>query len=448
MSFLDMTFNPRERITRESIAMQKSHPFFSYILMQFKVTAAVDNKSIPTAAVNQYGNFFYNEGFIEKLTREQLQGLLAHEVLHIAKGDFFRRGKREPSIWNIASDAVINYILVNEGFQLPEGGINPERDGSLMICGVKFNVADRTTEDVYEEMLTKLPIKKVNIFIKGGGKGKPGEKGGSGKGDPSDEKSEDGQGNGHGGFDIHLEHDSDGQGGETGEESGQGGRDAAENAAKRKWERATVEAATNARARGTLPGFAESIVDKLLNPVVDWRQRIQRFITNEIPVDYTNRRPGRSFYATGAWAPMIHRENVDVFVSVDVSGSTAGDREYFFSELFGILNSFHQIRARVIFWDAIVNPENDHLITASNKDMITQLPIKDCNGGTRMSSYADYCKEKGYRSQVHIIMTDGFIESDPIVPSGHIMFVLTKDGSDEYLKKLGAVCRLTDVAAE
>jgi predicted metal-dependent peptidase len=111
----------------------------------------------------------------------------------------------------------------------------------------------------------------------------------------------------------------------------------------------------------------------------------------------------------------------------------------------GILNSYEQIKARLIFWDASVNPKNDHMITRNNKDLLTDLKIEDCNGGTSMSCYADYCEEKNYKCRLHILMTDGYIESDPRVPQGNIIYVLTKSGDDTHLKDTGIVCRLSDV---
>jgi predicted metal-dependent peptidase len=405
--------NAHEKIIRTMVKLQQDHPFFSYILMNFKVTAC-DDSSVPTAGVDKHGSFFYKDAFILTLTPEEIQGLLVHECLHIAKGDFFRRGNREGTIWNIASDMVINHILLQEGFKLPKSGINPTKDGKVTVCGKDYNVKGKVTEEVYEELYQNA----TKIMISGGG--------GKGKGENGEDVPD------HGGFDIHIE-------------SPNGETQAEKAAAESKWKKIIIEAATNAQARGKLPGCVSDLVDKILNPTIDWRTRIQRFITNEIPVDYTNRMPGRSYYGTGIWVPKILRENIEVFVGVDVSGSTMYDRVYFIGEVMGILNSYEQIKARLIFWDASVNPKNDHMITRNNKDLLTDLKIEDCNGGTSMSCYADYCEEKNYKCRLHILMTDGYIESDPRVPQGNIIYVLTKSGDDTHLKDTGIVCRLSDV---
>lgn len=406
------TKTAHDKIIKAMVRLQKEHPFFSYILMNFRMTSTV-SEQVPTAAVNKYGDFFYNEEFIMSLENAELRGMLVHETMHIAKGDFFRMGIRDPFIWNVASDAVINFILVHEKFTLPPEGITPTPDGKIKIGKKTYNVKGKSTEEFYEELekdAEKIPVPSV----------------------------------GHGGWDIHLPDDKNADGESNGHEKEKGSKESSARA-QSKWNKIIVESAAHAHARGLLPGCAQSLVDHILNPVIDWRTRVQKFITNEIPVDYTNRSPGRKFYATGVWMPKVIRENLEVFISVDVSGSTLPDRQYFINEIMGVISAYEQVKARLIFWDYNVHPENDHVINSQNKHMLNSLAIKDCNGGTRMSSYADYCKEKGYKCRLHVILTDGEIESSPEVPDGNIIFVLTAKGNDEHIKSLGAICRLTDV---
>ncbi len=401
-----------DTVIRAMCKIQQDHPFFSYILMHFKVTAKND-KRIDTCGVDKHGNFFYDENFITSLIPEEVRGVLVHETMHIAKGDFFRMGNRDKFIWNIASDMVINYIIKQEGFTLPKCTINPNHAGDVTIGGKTYNVAKKATEDVYDELIENA--QKIQQQL---GKGK----GDGGKGGKEEDL-------GHGGFDQHLDDEKD---------------PAQSAAAESKWKKVTIEAATNARARGKMPGCAESFVDKLLNPTIDWRSRIQKFITNEIPIDFTNRLPSRKFYATGVWTPRVLRENLDVFVSVDVSGSTSPDRKYFISEVAAILGAYEQINARLIFWDYVVHEANDHQITRQNKDTLTELKIVDCDGGTKFSAYEEYLNEKDYKCRLHIVFTDGQIEHNPKVPNGNIIFVLTKNGEDSIIKDYGAVCRISD----
>lgn len=407
--------NAHDKLIRAMVKTQTDHPFFSYILMNFNVSAKED-KWIPTAGVNKAGDFFYNEKFIDSLSSAECIGLLVHETLHIAKGDFFRQGNRDHQIWGIASDMIINYILKQEKFTLPSNGYIPNTHGNLTIAGTTYNVNNKCTEQLYEELYKNA--NKIKASIPNGDDFKR-------KGDDSKENV-----NTHGSFDVHIE----------GNESSQ-----TNSALENKWKKITIEAATASRTRGDLPGCMVSTIDKLLNPTIDWRTRIMKFITSEIPVDYCNRIPGRKFYATGVWFPRIRRENLEVFISVDVSGSTLADRAFFISEVAGILSSYEQIRARLIFWDAVVHEENDFEITNENKHDLVSLKIKDCDGGTILSSYQEYLEKKNYKCRLHVILTDGYLESSPKIPDGNVIFVLSADGSDAIVKNYGAVCRISDI---
>jgi len=417
-----------ERIIKNTVYLQREKPFFSYLLMSFKVDA-VDpkNTDIPTAGVNKYGNLFWNENFFSKLSDEEMRGVLCHEVLHLAKGDFFRSGKREAMIWNVASDCVINHILVEEGFKLPGEAYIPESNGNIKIGKKTYNVSGKTTEQFYDEIISDIEMIKVYVNGKGGGKRQPGK------------------GQGHGGFDVHLEGDKDDKGNSTGQEK-EGS--ASSKAAESVWKRRTVEAATVAKQRGACPGFANELIDGILNPKIDWRTRIKNFVTDEIPVDYDNRAPGRKFYGTGVWAPRIKRENIEVFISIDCSGSTSGDRVDFASEAVGILTSHAQVNARLICWDTEVDPHNDIEVDTNTVDKLIKMNLENISGGTELSSYTRYLEKKRYQSRVHIILTDGYIESEPVCPRGTCLFVLTKGGSDEIIKKYGEVCYLSDVERE
>ena len=65
----------------------------------------------------------YNPAFVDELKPAELEGTLAHEVLHCALGHQCRRGERDPELWNVAADFAINPILIGNGFVLPAGAL-------------------------------------------------------------------------------------------------------------------------------------------------------------------------------------------------------------------------------------------------------------------------------------------------------------------------------------
>lgn len=430
---------PEDRITKTAILLQQTQPFYSYILMNIRRRPTTSKTTkIKTMCVDIKGNFFFNPEFVDTLTDDEIVGCLVHEVLHLAKDDFYRQGTRDGTIWNIAADMVINYMIMTDGFKLPSIGYIPDASGWYNIAGKSYCVKGKCTEEVYD-MLSKDSA-KIKAFVQQQGQGSSGKNGQ--KGQNGNDANDDNM-SGHGGFDVHA---TENLGEDPDKDEPRPYNSVEKNSASSNWKQITIEAVMNARCkkRGTIPGGIDALVDEILNPVIDWRSVVQKFVTNEIPVDYTNRLPGRKFYATGVWMPSIKRENLEVFISVDYSGSTLPDRQYFISEVAGILESYEQINARLIFWDAHVDPDNDFVIDRNNKGSLTDLKVKNCNGGTTFSCYTDYCEEQGYTCRIHIILTDGGIEPNPKLPDGKLIFVLTKDGTDRYVKEHGEVCWLDD----
>lgn len=98
------------------------YPFFG------SVVANVDYKEddkIPTAATDGE-TIYYNPKFLDGLTKDKQVFVFAHEVCHIAFNHIQRRVGKEKKLWNIATDAVINQLLKQDGADLVEGVVDIE----------------------------------------------------------------------------------------------------------------------------------------------------------------------------------------------------------------------------------------------------------------------------------------------------------------------------------
>ena len=72
----------------------------------------------------------YNPGYVAGLSDEQVQGLMAHTVMHPACQHHTRRKGRDSALWNIACDHAINWILLDAGIELPPKYLdNPAYNG-------------------------------------------------------------------------------------------------------------------------------------------------------------------------------------------------------------------------------------------------------------------------------------------------------------------------------
>ncbi len=91
-------------------------PFFGTLCVPLKLVAG----PVPTMATDGR-RIVYNPKYIEELKPAELEGVLAHEVLHCALAHHCRRGQRNPELWNEAADYAVNPIPLATGIVLPPG---------------------------------------------------------------------------------------------------------------------------------------------------------------------------------------------------------------------------------------------------------------------------------------------------------------------------------------
>lgn len=113
------------------------YPIFGSLLTKVRLEK---NDIITTAATN--GKVvFYNEKFLSSLDEDGQVFVLAHELCHVAFGHLRRSKDKDMHVWNIATDAVINALLVNDGFDKLDDVIDmPE-------------AINYTAEEMYQKLL-------------------------------------------------------------------------------------------------------------------------------------------------------------------------------------------------------------------------------------------------------------------------------------------------------
>jgi len=106
-----------QKLTRARVRLLLEQVFFGTLALRLKLVPG----NLPTMATDG-SRIVYNPAFVDQLKPAELEGTLAHEVLHCALGHQCRRGERDPELWNQAADFAINPILLGNGFTLPAGG--------------------------------------------------------------------------------------------------------------------------------------------------------------------------------------------------------------------------------------------------------------------------------------------------------------------------------------
>lgn len=152
-------------------------------------TAATDGK-----------NIYVDPKYFESLSENDRLFTIAHEIMHIKFMHMYRLAdkdgkKRDPELWNIATDAIINANLERDGFTIKEGYVNmPE-------------ALNYSAEEFYEILLREKEEKEKQQHQQNG-QGNQGDSGEQGQ----DEKQNDGDG----------ENEGEGKDKEEGEEEGKG----------------------------------------------------------------------------------------------------------------------------------------------------------------------------------------------------------------------------------
>lgn len=85
-------------------------------------------QGIGTMGITASGRILINPEFVNKLSKEELQGVLAHEMLHLILIHHGRRGGRDPWMWNVATDMAINHALRLDDIKLPKDALYPPHE--------------------------------------------------------------------------------------------------------------------------------------------------------------------------------------------------------------------------------------------------------------------------------------------------------------------------------
>jgi len=92
-------------------------PFLGALVLRLPMVRAKDDWCDATFSNGK--KLYYNEHYIDALSQDQTQFVLAHEALHCALSHFSRRQNRVRHRWELACDFAINPMLINDGMKPP-----------------------------------------------------------------------------------------------------------------------------------------------------------------------------------------------------------------------------------------------------------------------------------------------------------------------------------------
>ena len=381
-----------EIIQKCILQVRRECSFFGSLMLFAQIETT---KKLPTAATDGR-KIFFNEEFLNSLSSKEQNALMLHEVLHMALLHVTRRQNRDPDIWNIAADIVVNDLIErNTSFPLPQGAITDTR------------FQDKSVEYIYEALLKSEKKYKlvINDILQPG-------------------NSEQNEG------DTNLS-----------EPLSQEETDEIESFWKDKMEILKNSSEHNlSNGKGSLPAGIEQEISTILEPEVDWRHALWKYV-GKTPADFDDL--DRRFIYKGLYLESLLTEAVEVSVCIDTSGSVSDELlMQFTGELKGILRSYPNVKCSLFFADT-------DLAGPYEIDRIEQMPKAIGRGGTSFVPFFDYLKKHGEENsllgnnKLSIYFTDGFGDFPQQEPDNPTMWLVCKDGLETNGFPFGEVVRIS-----
>ena len=381
-----------EIIQKCILQVRRECSFFGSLMLFAQIETT---KKLPTAATDGR-KIFFNEEFLYSLSSKEQNALMLHEVLHMALLHVTRRQNRDPYIWNIAADIVVNDLIErNTSFPLPQGAITDTR------------FQDKSVEYIYEALLKSKKEYKlvINDILQPG-------------------NSEHSEG------DTNLS-----------EPLSQEEADEIESFWKDKMEILKNSSEHNlSNGKGSLPAGIEQEISTILEPEVDWRHALWKYV-GKTPADFDDL--DRRFIYKGLYLESLLTEAVEVSVCIDTSGSVSdGLLMQFAGELKGILRSYPNVKCSLFFADT-------DLAGPYEIDRIEQMPKAIGRGGTSFVPFFDYLRKNGEENsllgnnKLSIYFTDGYGDFPQQEPDNPTMWLVCKDGLETNGFPFGEVVRIS-----
>ncbi len=346
--------------------------------------------------------FYYNREFIEALSLDHVQFMLAHEALHCALAHFSRRLHRVKHRWDVACDHAINPLLAEDGLRAPPG--------TLLLDEFK----GMTAEEIYPYIQDDTDEETIDDHAYDDAEG--GQQGSDNKPNPpprneresgkSEDKPEQGQG--------------DGARSEPDESQAGASRPPPLLTTEREqlsvqWQERMAGAAQLALQAGKLSGSLARLVDHLLQPQLPWRMLLARYLTAIARDDYSYLRPSRREGA--AILPSLRSSHIDITVALDVSGSIKEDE---LNEFLAEVNAIKgQIQAGITLHACDDKLANDGPWRSEPWEEIGLPRSFPGGGGTDFRPVFDWLENLDRRPDLLVYFTDAlgeFPQREPAYP--------------------------------
>lgn len=378
-----MNEKANEQMVGARLRLIRDAVFFGSVAMQLSLRETMEVPVMATDGIE----VIYNPDAVLEMKFKEVIGVWAHEVMHVVCLHHLRRGSRDPRKWNYACDYVVNLIVKENGFCLPDG------------CLYDKQYEGMSVEEVYNIIPDPPPQPQ------GGGSG-PEMMGGV-----SDATSENGK------------------------PLSESEKLAAEAAVKG----IIQNAAALAKKQGQMTASLEKIVEATCVPKADWRSVLRDFVLQHAFNDFNWAKPDKRQMAQyGIVTPTLDGlELGELCVINDASGSCSDEQEQAASEISCILADY-ECTIHCLHHDT----ELKSVETYTSDDLPIQLHPSGFGGTDAASTYAYVAENFNPVCLIHL--TDGEMNWEHIpVPNCPVLIACSTRSA---IKDLPAWAEVVDIS--
>jgi len=319
--------NIEERVDKIAARLTIKEPFLATIFSKLERryesvgTACVDGRTV-----------WFDPTWCGALTNPQLLFVILHETLHVALMHNWRRKNRNPHVFNIACDLVINYTLAKMGYKyMPPEGIAGD--------SVPWMADTVDSEEAYARLVRE-------------GQGQ-------------------GQEQGQGSFGDDL-------------------KDAPGDVSELDMQATIQAAAKMAKACGKESALLDRILGACLEQKVSWLEALRHVLTSSAKGDYTFARVNKRFVSSGVYLPSLWSPSIGgLVVGIDTSGSMGQEElDQAAAEITAIAEDCRPEWVLVLYCDYEIAG-----VQRFEQGEDIQLSAKG-GGGTRFKPVFDYIEEE------------------------------------------------------
>ena len=405
--------NIEESIHAFKTELLLKRPFYGDILMRIPIvrddscaTACTDGRSIR-----------WNGRFFAGLNREQRGYVLMHEVFHLLLMHPARRQDRDPEVWNVAADMIVNSMcdalakdlrkLSGPHLMRPANGVFVPVDTGDTAEALYGRMTEHCRKSPDRRLVVKNDYRSYRYARAG---------------EISVRPDQDLIGNAH-----------------------------LSSSEKRELERMIQNLVRSAASvdRGTMGSFyvPNQIIELVRAKPLPWRQLLKEHLSEVISDDTSYATPERKYLHMDLILPghslSEEGEPEEVWAFVDSSGSIGQeDLNLFLTQLYRLVREFH-CELNVCYWDTQV--------TDVYRKIRKEKQVLDCrpqhSGGTDINCVYTWMAREHVRPGVMLILTDGYFgtvspENRKQLRPRDTLLVLCNQSQNPECAKIGRVCRL------